>query len=72
MFEPNPSFRSAPLTALLHRPWAAVPDRRAIDVELDDDASPVEWSEEDIVFLHWRLLQERSACRKVKLIPAIR
>lgn len=25
-----------------------------------DDASPVEWSEEDIVFLHWRLLQEVS------------
>lgn len=24
---------------------------------LDDDA-PVEWSEEDVVFLHWRLLQE--------------
>ena len=27
---------------------------------LDDDASPVEWSEEDVVFLHWRLLQEIS------------
>jgi hypothetical protein len=27
---------------------------------LDDDPSPVEWSEEDIVFLHWRLLQEVS------------
>ena len=25
-----------------------------------DDRSPVEWSEEDIVFLHWRLLQEVS------------
>ena len=25
-----------------------------------DDRSPVEWSEEDIVFLHWRLLQEIS------------
>ncbi len=23
-----------------------------------DDASPVEWSEQDIVLLHWRLLQE--------------
>ena len=22
------------------------------------DAAPLEWSEEDIVFLHWRLLQE--------------
>lgn len=28
--------------------------------ELDEDASPVEWTEEDIVFLHWRLLQEVS------------
>ena len=25
-----------------------------------DDESPVEWTEEDIVFLHWRLLQEVS------------
>lgn len=25
---------------------------------LFDDAAPVEWSEEDVVFLHWRLLQE--------------
>ena len=24
----------------------------------DDDLAPFEWSEEDIVFLHWRLLQE--------------
>lgn len=36
----------------------AQPDRAAVDALLDDDASPVEWSEEDIVFLHWRLLQE--------------
>lgn len=28
--------------------------------EPDEDESPVEWSEEDIVFLHWRLLQEVS------------
>ena len=28
--------------------------------EPDDDESPVEWTEEDIVFLHWRLLQEVS------------
>ena len=26
----------------------------------DEDESPVEWTEEDIVFLHWRLLQEVS------------
>ncbi|MDF3831961.1 hypothetical protein P3W85_03175 [Cupriavidus basilensis] len=29
-----------------------------LPVELDDEASPIEWSEEDIVLLHWRLLQE--------------
>lgn len=28
--------------------------------EPDDDESPMEWTEEDIVFLHWRLLQEVS------------
>jgi hypothetical protein len=28
--------------------------------ETIDDESPVEWTEEDIVFLHWRLLQEVS------------
>ena len=38
----------------------AIPERPAIDALVDDDASPVEWSEEDIVFLHWRLLQEIS------------
>ena len=42
-----------------HRP-AAIPDRAALDALLDDEESPVEWSEEDIVFLHWRLLQEVS------------
>ncbi len=26
-----------------------------------DDETPVEWSEEDVVFLHWRLLQELEA-----------
>lgn len=36
---------------------AAVSDRGAVDALLDDDAA-VEWSEEDLVFLHWRLLQE--------------
>lgn len=38
---------------------AAASNRGAVDVLLDDDA-PVEWSEEDLVFLHWRLLQEVS------------
>jgi hypothetical protein len=42
-----------------HRP-AAIPDRTALDALLDGEEAPVEWSEEDIVFLHWRLLQEVS------------
>ena len=42
-----------------HRP-AAIPDRAALDALLDDEEASVEWSEEDIVFLHWRLLQEVS------------
>lgn len=37
---------------------AAIPDRHALERLLEDEDSPVEWSEEDIVFLHWRLLQE--------------
>lgn len=53
---------SAGLSYLAHRApllrLPAVPDRSAIDTLLDEDTSPVEWSEEDIVFLHWRLLQE--------------
>ena len=40
-----------------HRP-AAIPDRAALDALLDDEEAPVEWSEEDIVLLHWRLLKE--------------
>lgn len=42
-----------------HRP-AAIPDRVALNEILDDVEAPVEWSEEDIVFLHWRLLAEVS------------
>lgn len=34
--------------------------RADIDAEALDDDTPVEWSEEDVVFLHWRLLQEVS------------
>ncbi|MDO9073823.1 MAG: hypothetical protein Q7U73_11195 [Rubrivivax sp.] len=49
-----------PLAAPLHRPSATLPDRATTDALLDDDTSPVEWSEEDVVFLHWRLLQEVS------------
>lgn len=42
-----------------HRP-AAIPDRAALEEILDDVEATVEWSEEDIVFLHWRLLAEVS------------
>jgi len=49
-----------PFAAQLHRPSATAQDRTTIDAVLDDDTSPVEWSEEDVVFLHWRLLQEVS------------
>lgn len=60
MFNPNRSFTSAPPAALLYRPSATVPDRTATGAEFDDDTAAVEWSEEDVVFLHWRLLQEVS------------
>jgi hypothetical protein len=43
----------APVPRRFDRSFAADVDASA----LDDDA-PVEWNEEDIVFLHWRLLQE--------------
>ncbi len=43
-----------------HRPSARAPDIAGADALFDDDTSPVEWSEEDLVFLHWRLLQEVS------------
>lgn len=33
-------------------------DRSNADDSTFDDDTPVEWSEEDVVFLHWRLLQE--------------
>ena len=47
----------APRASLARRPTASV-DRSEGDPELDDDGSPVDWSEEDVVLLHWRLLQE--------------
>jgi len=35
------------------------PIRRSSYVELGfDNDTPIEWSEEDVVFLHWRLLQK--------------
>ena len=36
----------------------ARPDGIADEALPDDEAAVVEWSEDDIVFLHWRLLQE--------------
>jgi hypothetical protein len=36
----------------------ALPDGSADEASPDDEAAAIEWSEEDIVFLHWRLLQE--------------
>ena len=54
----EPTF--TPLAVLSHRLSATAPDDAAVDPQLDDDESPVEWSEEDVVFLHWRLLQEVS------------
>ena len=36
----------------------ALPARKAVEAVFDDEEAVVEWSEDDIVFLHWRLLQE--------------
>ena len=43
--------------AFRHWPTGAA-DLRSANELLDDNTLTVEWSEEDIVFLHWRLLQE--------------
>ena len=43
--------------ATYHRP-ATISDRAALDSLFEDEDSAVEWSEEDVVLLHWRLLQE--------------
>lgn len=53
-----PIFSSWPAISC-HRP-VAIPDRAALEQMLDDADAPIEWSEEDIVFLHWRLLEEVS------------
>ncbi len=61
VFRPDPAGPEfQPFGALSHRRSATTIDRTNLDGPLDDDTSPVEWSEEDIVFLHWRLLQEVS------------
>ena len=36
----------------------ALSARNAVEAAFDDEEAVVEWSEDDIVFLHWRLLQE--------------
>lgn len=59
VFRPAPAglqFQPFPV-APQHRPAAAT-DRFDDDAAPDDDTAGVEWSEDDIVFLHWRLLQE--------------
>lgn len=48
---PAPALSAAPC-ALPHS------ERAAFAALFDDDTSPVDWSEEEVVFLHWRLLQD--------------
>jgi hypothetical protein len=52
---PLPLFAATSRTVRRRSPIA-----QPVDALLDDEDAPVEWSEEDIVFLHWRLLQEVS------------
>ena len=48
--------RSQTRPALPRRPDQSL--EASVDAPAIDDDTPVEWSEEDVVFLHWRLLQE--------------
>ncbi|RTL56512.1 MAG: hypothetical protein EKK46_04715 [Rhodocyclaceae bacterium] len=58
---PTPvEFDFPPLTAIFSCWPVAIPDPATVDYLLADKDAPVDWSEEDIVFLHWRLLQEIS------------
>lgn len=51
--------RSQPFEACPPAPPRSDPSfRTGTDASAFDDDTPVEWSEEDVVFLHWRLLQE--------------
>ena len=50
--------RLVPLLATSPRHGVAAAGAATPDTALEDDAQPVEWSEEDVVYLHWRLLQE--------------
>jgi len=55
VFPAVPDFiRTAPALQRRAKPFG----HAAAEALDDDDTSPVDWSEEDIVFLHWRLLQE--------------
>lgn len=51
--------RQAPVEPLPHAVSPCVPaaisDRHALDT-FEDENSPIEWTEEDVVFLHWHLL----------------
>ncbi len=69
MLRPNESRAGGHRSPASSRPAApAAPRSKTIqrlregvdDDNLDDDESPVEWTDEDIVFLHWRLLREVS------------
>jgi hypothetical protein len=57
-FSPT-AVRSQPIGACPPPPPRSDRSLRAdVDASGFDDDTPVEWSEEDVVFLHWRLLQE--------------
>jgi len=49
-------------------PPIASPSQAADLDPLDDDASPVDWSEEDVVFLHWRLPGSDARSRRQRLV----
>ena len=51
--------RPFPFMAISPRRRVAGADAATSDALLvDEDITPIEWSEEDVVYLHWRLLQE--------------
>ena len=48
----------AEVTLASRAPCSSARARAEFDDSALDDDTPVDWSEEDVVFLHWRLLQE--------------
>ena len=52
------SHRFQPRSGISSGPSADLLDGIADEALPDGEEAPVEWSEDDIVFLHWRLLQE--------------